>query len=118
AFALTEPEAGSDVAAVTTSARRDGDHYVIDGEKSVISHGGIADIYTVFARTGAAPGVRGSSAFVVDADTPGPVFAGRIETLAPHALARRPFEGCRVPDGRMLGAPGEGFNLAMRTRDI
>ena len=118
AFALTEPEAGSDVAALSTSARRDGDGYVLDGEKIFISNGGIADVYTVFARTGEAPGTRGISAFVVFADTPGLVVAERIETLAPHPLARIRFEGCRVPASQLLGAPGEGFKIAMRTLDI
>jgi alkylation response protein AidB-like acyl-CoA dehydrogenase len=118
AFALTEPEAGSDVAALSTLARRDGDDYVLDGEKIFISNGGIADVYTVFARTGEAPGTRGISAFVVFADTPGFVIAERIETLAPHPLARIRFEGCRVPASQLLGAPGEGFKIAMRTLDI
>ncbi len=118
AFALTEPEAGSDVAAMSTAARRDGDAYVLDGEKVFISNGGIADVYTVFARTGEAPGTRGISAFAVFADTPGLVVAERIETIAPHPLARIRFEGMRVPAAQMLGAPGEGFKIAMRTLDI
>ena len=118
AFALTEPDAGSDVAAMTTSARLDGDRYVIDGEKIFISNGGIADLYTVFARTGEAPGTRGISAFVVWADTPGFEIVERIETLAPHPLARIRFNGCRVPVANLLGQPGEGFKLAMRTLDI
>ncbi|MBX3569667.1 MAG: acyl-CoA dehydrogenase family protein [Rhizobiaceae bacterium] len=118
AFALTEPEAGSDVAAMSTAARRDGDSYVLDGEKIWISNGGIADVYTVFARTGEAPGTRGISAFVVFADTPGFSIAERLETIAPHPLARIRFEGCRVPASHLLGAPGEGFKIAMRTLDI
>lgn len=118
AFALTEPDAGSDVAAMTTSARLDGDAYVIDGEKIFISNGGIADVYTLFARTGEAPGTRGISAFVVFADTPGFEIVERIETLAPHPLARIRFNGCRVPAANLLGKPGEGFKLAMRTLDI
>lgn len=118
AFALTEPEAGSDVAAMSTSARRDGDHYVLDGEKIFISNGGIADVYTVFARTGEAPGTRGISAFVVFADTPGFSVAERIETIAPHPLARIRFEDCRIPASQLLGTPGEGFKIAMRTLDI
>src|SRR5690606_8877886 len=88
AFALTEPDAGSDVAAMAATARRDGSDYVIDGEKIFISNGGIADVYSVFARTGEAPGTRGISAFVVFADTPGFTVAERIETIAPHPLAR------------------------------
>lgn len=118
AFALTEPNAGSDVAAMATSARRDGDAFVLDGEKTFISNGGIADVYTVFARTGEAPGARGISAFVVFADNPGLKIAERIETIAPHPLARLRFEGCRVPADCLLGAPGEGFKIAMRTLDI
>jgi alkylation response protein AidB-like acyl-CoA dehydrogenase len=118
AFALTEPEAGSDVAAMATSATRDGDDYILNGEKIYISNGGIADVYTVFARTGEAPGTRGISAFVVHADTPGFVIAERIETIAPHPLALIRFENVRVPAAQMLGAPGEGFKIAMRTLDI
>ena len=118
AFALTEPEAGSDVAAMATTARRDGDAYVLDGEKIFISNGGIADVYTVFARTGEAPGTRGISAFVVFADTPGFEVIERIETLAPHPLAHIRFDGCRVPASQLLGEPGEGFKIAMRTLDI
>jgi acyl-CoA dehydrogenase len=118
-FALTEPEAGSDVAAMSTSAERDGNDYILNGEKIFISNGGIADVYTVFARTGEAPGTRGISAFVVFAEkAPGFVVAERIETIAPHPLARLRFENCRVPASQLLGAPGEGFKLAMRTLDI
>ncbi|MBP2297367.1 acyl-CoA dehydrogenase family protein [Azospirillum picis] len=118
AFALSEPDAGSDVAAMTCAARSDGDSYVLDGEKTWISNGGIADVYTVFARTGEAPGTRGISAFVVFADDPGFTVAERIEVMAPHPLARIRFEGCRIPASRRLGAAGEGFKIAMRTLDI
>jgi len=118
AFALTEPEAGSDVAAMATAARRDGDAYVLDGEKVFISNGGIADVYTVFARTGEAPGTRGISAFVVFAHTPGFSVVERIETIAPHPLARIRFDTCRIPASQLLGQPGEGFKIAMRTLDI
>ena len=118
AFALSEPDAGSDVAAIACSAREDGDAYVLDGEKTWISNGGIADFYCVFARTGEAPGTRGISAFVVPADTPGLSIAERIEVIAPHPLARLRFENCRAPKANLLGAPGEGFKLAMRTLDI
>ncbi|KQY79221.1 acyl-CoA dehydrogenase [Ensifer sp. Root142] len=118
AFALSEPDAGSDVAAMTCAARRDGDHFVLDGEKTWISNGGIADVYTVFARTGGAPGTRGISAFVVFADTPGFTIAERIETIAPHPLARIRFDNCRIPASQLLGSPGEGFKIAMRTLDI
>jgi acyl-CoA dehydrogenase len=118
AFALSEPEAGSDVAAIACMAREDGDAYVLDGEKTWISNGGIADIYCVFARTGEAPGTRGISAFLVHAGTPGLEIAERIQVIAPHPLARLRFSGCRVPKAQLLGAPGEGFKLAMRTLDI
>ncbi|AVT12704.1 acyl-CoA dehydrogenase family protein [Paracidovorax avenae] len=118
AFALSEPEAGSDVAAMGCTARAEGDGYVLDGEKTWISNGGIADFYVVFARTGEAPGARGISAFIVDADTPGFSIAERIEVIAPHPLARLRFDGCRVPAAQRLGAPGEGFKVAMRTLDV
>jgi acyl-CoA dehydrogenase len=118
AFALSEPEAGSDVAALACEARLEGDHYVLSGEKTWISNGGIADVYCVFARTGEATGTRGISAFVVYPDAPGFSVAERIEVIAPHPLARLRFEGCRVPARQRLGAPGEGFKLAMRTLDI
>ncbi len=118
AFALSEPDAGSDVAAMACSARREGDHYVLDGQKTWISNGGIADFYVVFARTGEAPGARGISAFIVEADAPGFSIAERIEVIAPHPLARLRFENCRIPASQRLGEPGEGFKLAMRTLDI
>jgi acyl-CoA dehydrogenase len=118
AFALSEPEAGSDVAAMTCRAVSAGDHYVLDGEKTWISNGGIADVYTVFARTGEAPGTRGISAFVVPADTPGFEIAERIDVMAPHPLARIRFRDCRVPGENRLGEAGEGFKIAMRTLDI
>ena len=118
AFALSEKEAGSDVAAMACAARADGDAYVLDGEKTWISNGGIADVYTVFARTGEAPGTRGISAFVVFADDPGFSIAERIDVIAPHPLATIRFDNCRIPASRRLGAPGEGFKIAMRTLDI
>jgi acyl-CoA dehydrogenase len=118
AFALSEPDAGSDVAAMACAARADGDHYVLDGEKTWISNGGIADFYVVFARSGEAPGARGISAFIVEAGTPGFHIAERIDVMAPHPLARLRFEACRVPASQRLGAPGEGFKLAMRTLDV
>ena len=118
AFALSEPDAGSDVAAMACAARLDGDRYVIDGEKTWISNGGIADFYVVFVRTGEAPGARGISALIVDADTPGLEIAERIDVIAPHPLARLRFSGCRVPVGQRLGAAAEGFKLAMRTLDV
>lgn len=118
AFALSEPDAGSDVAAMQCSARQDGDHYVIDGEKTWISNGGIADLYVLFARTGEAPGSRGISAFIVEANTPGFKIAERIDLIAPHPLARLRFSNCRIPAANRIGAAGEGFKIAMRTLDV
>lgn len=120
AFALSEPDAGSDVAALQCSARLsdDGSHYVLDGTKTWISNGGIADFYCVFARTGEAPGARGITAFVVDADTPGLTIAERIDVIAPHPLATLRFDSCRVPAGNRLGEAGQGFKVAMMTLDI
>jgi acyl-CoA dehydrogenase len=118
AFALSEPDAGSDVAAMQCQARREGDHYVLDGEKTWISNGGIADFYCVFARTGEAPGSRGISAFVVDANTAGLTIAERIDVIAPHPLAKLRFENCRIPVSHLLGQPGQGFKIAMMTLDI
>jgi acyl-CoA dehydrogenase len=118
AFALSEPEAGSDVAAITTSARLEGEHYRLDGTKTWISNGGIAQFYTVVARTGEAPGAKGLTAFVVDADTPGLEIAERIAVTAPHPLATLRFDACRIPLGHRLGAAGAGFKVAMETLDI
>ena len=118
AFALSEKDAGSDVAAMSCTARLDGRDYVIDGEKTWISNGGIADVYTLFARTGEAPGARGISAFVVFPDDPGFGIADRIEVIAPHPLATLRLTNCRIPASRRLGAPGGGFKLAMQTLDI
>lgn len=118
AFALSETDSGSDVGAIATTARRDGAHYVLDGSKTWISNGGIADFYVVFARTGEAPGTRGLSAFVVDAGAPGFSASERIEIIAPHPMAALRLSGCRVPADHLLGAPGEGFKIAMRTLDI
>jgi acyl-CoA dehydrogenase len=118
AFALSEPEAGSDVSALATSARRDGAGYLLNGTKTWISNGGIADCYTVFARTGEAPGAKGLSAFVVEAGNPGLHVTERIEVIAPHPLATLEFRDCRVSQSSMLGAPGEGFKIAMATLDV
>ena len=118
AFALSEPEAGSDVAAMSCAAHIEGDHAVLEGEKTWISNGGIADFYVVFVRTGEAPGARGISAFVVEAGTPGFSIAERIEVIAPHPLARLRFDSCRVPLDHRIGAAGEGFKVAMRTLDV
>src|SRR5213079_2560975 len=118
AFALSEPDAGSDVAALSCAARRDGDEYILNGEKTWISNGGIADFYVVFCRTAEAPGARGISAFIVDAGTPGFEIAERINVIAPHPLARLRFSGCRVPLSQRVGGAGEGFKVAMRTLDV
>ena len=118
AFALTEAASGSDVANIATRARRDGDAYVLDGEKCWISNGGIADVYVVFARTGEAPGARGLSAFIVEGGNPGLTVAERIAVIAPHPLARLKFENCRVPADALVGQPGEGFKIAMATLDV
>ncbi|MDX3907757.1 MAG: acyl-CoA dehydrogenase family protein [Pigmentiphaga sp.] len=118
AFALSEPQAGSDVAAMACSARLDGADYVLDGSKTWISNGGMADFYVVFVRTGEAPGARGITALIVDADNPGLRIAERIEVIAPHPLARLEFDGCRVPVGQRVGEAGQGFKVAMATLDV
>lgn len=118
AFALSEPDAGSDVANLQCAAHVEGDQVVIEGEKTWISNGGIADFYVVFCRTGEAPGPRGISAFIVDADTPGFEIAERIDVIAPHPLARLRFNACRVPLSQRIGTAGEGFKVAMRTLDV
>ena len=118
AFALTEPEAGSDAAALTTTAEQDDGSFVLNGEKTLISNGGIADYYTVFAKTGEAPGTHGISAFVVDADTVGLEITERIEVIAPHPLARIRFNQCRIPITQQIGVGGDGFKMAMATLDI
>jgi acyl-CoA dehydrogenase len=119
AFALSEPDAGSDVASLTTTADPDGpDHFRINGLKTWISNGGIADFYIVFARTGEIAGAKGICAFIVDADTPGLSIAERIEVLAPHPMAALRFENCRVAQTQRIGAPTEGFKVAMATLDV
>ncbi len=117
AFALTEPKSGSDVANMEMSARRDGDEFVLDGEKTWISNGGIAGVYVVFARTGEGPGAKGISAFLVTGDQPGLSIAERIEVIAPHPLARISFDEARVPATALIGKPGEGFKIAMTVLD-
>ena len=118
AFALTEPGSGSDVANSTMIATADGDHFVLNGRKTWISNGGIADVYTVFARTGEGPGAKGLSAFVVTPDLPGFSVAERLETIAPHPLATLQFTECKVPASAMIGAPGTGFRIAMSVMDV
>lgn len=118
AFALTEPGSGSDVANSTMTATRDGDDYVLNGEKTWISNGGIADVYTLFARTGEGPGAKGLSCFIVTPDLPGFAVAERLDTIAPHPLATLRFTDCRVPASAMIGAPGQGFKIAMAVLDV
>ncbi|MDO9414282.1 MAG: acyl-CoA dehydrogenase family protein [Pseudolabrys sp.] len=118
AFALSEAASGSDVANITTAARKDGDGYVLDGEKYWISNGGIADLYVVFARTGEAPGARGLSAFIVEGSNPGLSITERIEVIAQHPLARLTFKNCRVPADALIGKAGDGFKIAMATLDV
>ena len=117
AFAMTEPDAGSDVGALATTARRDGDHYVLDGTKTLISNAGIADFYTVFAATDRSRGARGISCFVVAADTPGLRFVKPLVLSAPHPLGEIAFEGCRVPAASRLGAEHEGYRLGLGVLD-
>jgi acyl-CoA dehydrogenase len=118
AFALSEKQAGSDVSAMATTARRDGDDYILNGDKTWISNAGIADFYTVFARTGEAPGARGLSAFVVAADTPGLEISERIDIISPHPMGTLVFDNCRISADQMLGEPGQGFKVAMATLDV
>lgn len=118
AFALTEPQSGSDVANSTMTATRDGDDYVLNGEKTWISNGGIADVYTLFARTGEGPGAKGLSAFILPAGLPGFEITERLETIAPHPLATLRFTDCRIPASAMLGQPGQGFRIAMSVLDV
>lgn len=118
AFALSEPEAGSDVAALACLAQLQGDCYLLNGRKTWISNGGIADFYCVFVRTDLKAGSRGISAFLVDADTPGLIIEEQIEVMSPHPLATLRFDDCRVPANRMLGELNQGFKLAMRTLDV
>jgi acyl-CoA dehydrogenase len=118
AFALSEPRSGSDVAAIETTATLDGDGYVLNGEKTWISNGGIADFYVVFARTGEQPGAKGLSAFIVPAETAGLEIVERLHVIAPHPLARLHFSNCRIPASSLIGEPGTGFKIAMATLDV
>ena len=118
AFALSEPRSGSDVANIEAAARRDGNSYVLSGEKTWISNGGIADLYCVFVRTGEASGARGISAFILPGDTPGLEIAERLEVIAPHPLARLRFNDIRLPASAMIGEPGRGFGIAMSVLDV
>ena len=118
AFAMTEPECGSDAANIATTAIREGDEWVLDGEKTYISNGGIADFYLTFARSGEAEGARGLSAFIVPADAAGLSVAERIEVIAPHPLARLKYDEVRVPADAVVGEPGEGFRIGMETLNL
>jgi len=118
AFALTEPQSGSDVANSTMTATLQDNEYVLNGEKTWISNGGIADVYTLFARTGEAPGAKGLSAFIVPAQLPGFEITERLQTIAPHPLATLRFENCRIPPSAMIGEPGQGFKIAMSVLDV
>jgi len=118
AFALSEPKSGSDVANIETAATRRNDGYILNGEKTWISNGGIADFYVTFARTGEGPGAKGLSAFLVPADTKGLEIAERIETIAPHPLARITFDGVKLSSSALIGKPGQGFAIAMAVLDI
>ena len=125
AFALSEPDAGSDVAAMQMTARKSGPGYVLDGQKTWISNGGIADFYCIFARTSRGEkrangsiGAQGISAFVVDAATPGLRIAERIDLIAPHPMGRLVFDNCVIPESQRIGPEGAGFKIAMRTLDV
>jgi acyl-CoA dehydrogenase len=116
AFAMTEPECGSDAANIQTSAMKEGNEWVLVGEKTYISNGGIADFYVTFARTGEGEGARGLSAFIVPADA---VSAEeRIEVIAPHPLARLKYDNVRIPADAIVGEPGEGFRIGMETLNL
>jgi alkylation response protein AidB-like acyl-CoA dehydrogenase len=118
AFALSEPASGSDAAALACEARASADGYVLNGEKTWISNGGIADFYVVFARTGEAPGAKGITAFIVEPGTEGFDSSDRIDVMAPHPLARLTFRDCRIPAAQRIGDPGQGFKIAMATLDV
>ena len=118
AFALTEPRSGSDVANSTMTATLDGEDYVLNGEKTWISNGGIADVYTLFARTGEGPGAKGLSAFIVPTGLPGFEVVARQQVIAPHPLATLQFSDCRIPKSALLGQPGGGFKIAMSVLDV
>jgi len=118
AFALSEPKSGSDVANMDMTARLDGDNYIINGTKTWISNGGIADVYCLFARTGEAAGARGLSAFIVPADTAGLSIAERLDVIAPHPLATLSFKDVTIPATNLIGEVGQGFKLAMSVLDV
>jgi acyl-CoA dehydrogenase len=117
-FALTEPGAGSDVAQTATTAVRGQGGWVLNGEKTYISNGGIADVYVIIARTGEGPGAKGLSAFLLPADAPGLRVMDRIEVMAPHPLAHLGLHDVVLPEGALIGKPGEGFKIAMSVLDV
>ncbi|KAF0219041.1 MAG: abmD, partial [bacterium] len=116
AFAITEPNAGSDTGSMQTTATKDGDDYIINGAKRFISNAGIAHFYTLFAKTDRAAGNKGVTAFVLDANTPG-LTIKKLKLISPHPIGELEFNNCRIPSKQMLGLPGEGFKLAMRVLD-
>jgi len=118
AFALSEPGAGSDAAAMTTTATRDGNHYLISGRKTWTSNAGLADAYVLFARTEQTPGARGISAFLIDANSPGITLDERLQVLPPHTVGTLSFENCPVPAHNLVGRPGGGFPIAMQALDL
>jgi len=118
AFALSEPDAGSDVAAIGTTATASADGYVLNGRKTWTSNSGLADVYVVFARTEGEAGAHGISAFLVDGDNPGVVLEQRLRVLPPHTVGTLRFEACRVAASCMLGEPGRGFEIAMRVLEL
>ncbi|GEM_PF-11122 len=117
AFAITEPDAGSDVSAIKTTAQRNGSKYVLNGQKTFISNAGLADFYTVFAKTDMDGGAKGISAFVVEKNAPGFSFEGKIDLIAPHPIGTIAFNECKIPAANLLGEEGDGFRIAMRTLD-
>lgn len=118
AFAISEKATGSDIANIATTANKNGAGFVLNGSKTWISNAGIADSYVVFARTGEAPGAKGVSAFVVDADAPGLKVSEKITTMAPHPLGSLEFKNCKVPAEQMLGEAGDGIKIALTTLDL
>ena len=118
AFSLSEPEAGSDVAAMSCGAQREGDEWVLSGTKTWISNAGIADFYTVFARTDDTGGAKGISCFIVEAGTPGFEVTERIDLVAPHPLGTLTFDECRIAKSQLVGQEGKGFGIAMATLDV
>jgi acyl-CoA dehydrogenase len=117
AFAMTEAEAGSDVAGIATTARREGSEYILNGTKTLISNAGIADLYTVFASTDRTKGAKGISCFLISADAPGLRFVGPQVLSAPHPLGEIAFQDCRVPAEALLGTEGRGYGLGLATLD-